>query len=190
MELTRKDFILKEVKLNPEGSINAKYVLTFSVGGKPTTASFSFENCNDICIPELSNSIKALAPKMARVFWISTLYAVVNSDNFKASKEQKKIMSDKYAEILNHIQPIKVKKGGVDGSEYALITGAITTPAGFKVGVSSQKILYSTDSYGFESELEEQVKKIEELVYKHIYEGSRAQHAIAFTDGEDDESED
>ena len=111
--------------------------------------------------PDLTKAVNRLRPVFRAVFGFKDSAFAVTGASFKGEAE---------AAGLN-------------------VMGRFATESGKEIGLSTHRMLFTEEVYGFEHELEEIRENIEVEAYEYIYEGKSSQGTLDFKDEEEPENE-
>ena len=179
---TEKAFALSKVKLK-DGRLDVHYEVTETVGNESYTNKYHVESAKDIH-PDLRECFDRLRPIMGRVFNITSFLSMVETDDFKANKNQKEVARNFADEMLKNIKVRGVSYSGQDDNVGVVLTGLFTVSNNQKTAINSPRLKFNTETFGFEEELEEIVADIENEVYEFLFKGKKAQLELFGADGE------
>ena len=109
---------------------------------------------------------------------------MVETSDFKATKKQSELSRDFADEMLKNIEVRGVSFSGQDDNVGVVLTGLFTVSNNQKTAISSPRLKFNTETFGFEEELEEIVADIENEVYAFLFKGKKAQLELFGADGE------
>jgi hypothetical protein len=89
-----------------------------------------------------------------------------------------------YHDLLRKVRITGIHLSGENENEGVIVTAALTTESKMVVAMSTHRLRFADDIYGFEEELHELVTKIAEESFKYIFQGKKAQ--LELFDKEDD----
>ncbi len=112
--------------------------------------------------PDLVNSLKPLDTYLARIHYLPEEHLDKISSNGFSTKAESGII---------------------------VIKGMLTVPTGRKVAINSDAIDITKEVYGFESELEEIITKIQDEAFKFFFQDKTAQQKIDFDDKDKESGE-
>ena len=121
---------------------------------------------------------------MGRIFNITSFLSMVETDDFKANKNQKEVARNFADEMLKNIEVRGVSYSGQDDNVGVVLTGLFTVSNNQKTAINSPRLKFNTETFGFEEELEEIVSDIENEVYEFLFKGKKAQLELFGADGE------
>ena len=109
---------------------------------------------------------------------------MVETDDFKANKNQKEVARNFADEMLKNIEVRGVSYSGQDDNVGVVLTGLFTVSNNQKTAINSPRLKFNTETFGFEEELEAIVADIENEVYAFLFKGKKAQLELFGADGE------
>lgn len=171
---SESSFSLSKVKLVKDGGLEVHYEATEVIGSEAYTNKYHVVNTKDIH-PDLNNLFKSLTPIMGRIFNVTSFLSMVETDDFKATKKQNEAARGFAEECLKNIEIRCISLSGQDDNLGVVITGIYTVANGLKTCINSPRIKLSTESFGFEEELENIISDIEQEVYEYLFKGKKAQ---------------
>lgn len=180
---SEKSFSLTKVKLLKEGGLDVHYEVVEVVGMSSYNNKYHVESAKDIH-PDLARCFTQLVPIMGRIFNITSFLSMIETPDFKATKEQKNIARDFAEEALQNIEIRGVSLSGKDDNVGVVITGLFTVANGYKTAINSPRIKFNADSFGFEEELENIISEIEQETYLFLFKGKKAQLELFDPNGE------
>lgn len=175
-------FVLSKVKLLKDGGIDVHYEVTEVIATESYTNQYHVTSAKDIH-PDLQSLFDDLAPIMGRVFNITSFLSMVETPEFKATKNQKETAEEFADECLKNIEVRGVSLSGKGDNIGVVLTGLFTTANGQKTAINSPRMKYNTEYFGFEEELERIVNEIEDEVYAFLFKGKKAQLELFDGDG-------
>ena len=98
---------------------------------------------------------------------------MIETPNFKATKEQKNIARDFAEEALQNIEIRGISLSGKDDNVGVVISGLFTVANNYKTAINSPRIKFNSDSFGFEEELENIISEIEQETYLFLFKGKK-----------------
>lgn len=179
---SEKSFALSKVKTLKDGGLDVHYEVTETIGNESYTNKYHVESAKDIH-PDLRECFDRLRPIMGRIFNITSFLSMVETDDFKANKNQKEVARNFADEMLKNIEVRGVSYSGQDNVGVVL-TGLFTVSNNQKTAINSPRLKFNTETFGFEEELEEIVSDIENEVYEFLFKGKKAQLELFGADGE------
>jgi len=169
-------FILRKVKLQPNGGLKCEY--------QTDDRNQSMENLErsstDVVHPDLKaafNKMKIAIIKSFKLDWAMTYLTenLLSSDAHKAAmKVITPILEEGQLAIDNLVTVTGFSISGEGPTEGVVITGTIECK-GKKQGVSSQRIVFNQQSWGFESEIEDDVLAATQEVKEYLFENKVGQ---------------
>ena len=171
---SKEKFSLANVKLLKGGGLDVHYERTEVIGNE-TYRNKCHVMCTKDIHPDLAKLFKSLVPIMGRVFNIVSFKTMMATPNFKATKSQKDIADSFASECLNNIEVRGVSLSGQDDNVGVVLTGLFTVANNQKTTISTPRMKFNVESFGFEEDLENIVNSIENEVYEFLFEGKKAQ---------------
>ena len=178
---SEKSFALSKVKTLKDGGLDVHYEVTETIGNESYTNKYHVESAKDIH-PDLRECFDRLRPIMGRIF--TSFLSMVETDDFKANKNQKDVARNFADEMLKNIEVRGVSYSGQDDNVGVVLTGLFTVSNNQKTAINSPRLKFNTETFGFEEELEEIVADIENEVYAFLFKGKKAQLELFGADGE------
>lgn len=180
---SEKSFALSKVKTLKNGGLDVHYEVTETIGNESYTNKYHVESAKDIH-PDLRECFDRLRPIMGRIFNITSFLSMVETDDFKANKNQKEVARNFADEMLKNIKVRGVSYSGQDDNVGVVLTGLFTVSNNQKTAINSPRLKFNTEMFGFEEELEAIVADIENEVYAFLFKGKKAQLELFGADGE------
>lgn len=180
---SEKAFALSKVKTLKDGGLDVHYEVTETIGNESYTNKYHVESAKDIH-PDLRECFDRLRPIMGRIFNITSFLSMVETDDFKANKNQKEVARNFADEMLKNIEVRGVSYSGQDDNVGVVLTGLFTVSNNQKTAINSPRLKFNTETFGFEEELEAIVADIENEVYAFLFKGKKAQLELFGADGE------
>ena len=180
---SEKSFALSKVKTLKDGGLDVHYEVTETIGNESYTNKYHVESAKDIH-PDLRECFDRLRPIMGRIFNIMSFLSMVETDDFKANKNQKEVARNFADEMLKNIEVRGVSYSGQDDNVGVVLTGLFTVSNNQKTAINSPRLKFNTETFGFEEELEAIVADIENEVYAFLFKGKKAQLELFGADGE------
>ena len=100
---SEKSFALSKVKTLKDGGLDVHYEVTETIGNESYTNKYHVESAKDIH-PDLRECFDRLRPIMGRIFNITSFLSMVETDDFKANKNQKEVARNFADEMLKNIE--------------------------------------------------------------------------------------
>lgn len=122
---SEEKFALSKVKLLKDGGLDVHYEVTEVVGNESYTNKYHVLSAKDIH-PDLRNLFNDLRPVRGRVFNITSFKTLMETPDFKATKNQKEIAENFAKECLNNIEVRGVSLSGQDDNVGVVLTGLFT----------------------------------------------------------------
>lgn len=180
---TENAFALSKIKMLKDGGLDVHYEVTETIGNESYTNKYHVESAKDIH-PDLRDCFDRLRPIMGRIFNITSFLSMVETSDFKATKEQSELSRDFADEMLKNIEVRGVFFSGKDDNVGVVLTGLFTVFNNQKTAINSPRLKFNTETFGFEEELEAIVADIENEVYAFLFKGKKAQLELFGADGE------
>ena len=180
---SEQQFALSKVKTLKDGGLDVHYEVTEVVGNESYTNKYHVESAKDIH-PDLRILFDRLRPIMGRIFNITSFLSMVETDEFKATKKQSETARNFADECLKNIEVRGVSLSGNDDNLGCVLTGLFTVSNNQKTAINSPRLKFSTETFGFEEELETIISDIENEVYAFLFKGKKAQLELFGADGE------
>lgn len=180
---SEKAFALSKVKTLKSGGLDVHYEVTETIGNESYTNKYHVKSAKDIH-PDLRGCFKRLRPIMGRIFNITSFLSLVETSDFKATKEQNELSRDFTDELLKNIEVRGVSFSGQDYNVGVVLTGLFAVSNDQKTAINSPRLVFNTKTFGFEKELEEIAADIETEVYAFLFKGKKAQLELFGADGE------
>lgn len=180
---SEKAFALSKVKTLKNGGLDVHYEVTETIGNESYTNKYHVKSAKDIH-PDLRGCFKRLRPIMGRIFNITSFLSLVETSDFKATKEQNELSRDYTDEMLKNIEVRGVSFSGQDDNVGVVLTGLFAVSNDQKTAINSPRLEFNAKTFGFEKELEEIAADIETEVYAFLFKGKKAQLELFGADGE------
>lgn len=180
---SEKSFALSKVKMLKDGGLDVHYEVTETIGNESYTNKYHVESAKDIH-PDLRECFDRLRPIMGRIFNITSFLSMVETNDFKANKNQKEVARNFADEMLKNIEVRGVSYSGQDDNVGVVLTGLFMVSNNQKTAINSPRLKFNTETFGFEEELEAIVADIENEVYAFLFKGKKAQLELFGADGE------
>jgi len=180
---SEKAFALSKVKTLKGGGLDVHYEVTETIGDESYTNKYHVESAKDIH-PDLRDCFNRLRPIMGRIFNITSFLSIVETPDFKATKEQNELSRDFADEMLKNIKVRGVSFSGQNDNVGVVLTGSFTVSNDQKTAINSPRLKFNTKVFGFEKELEEIAADIETEVYAFLFKNKKAQLELFGADGE------
>ena len=173
---SEKSFALSKVKTLKDGGLDVHYEVTETIGNESYTNKYHVESAKDIH-PDLRECFDRLRPIMGRIFNITSFLSMVETDDFKANKNQKEVARNFADEMLKNIEVRGVSYSGQDDNVGVVLTGLFTVSNNQKTAINSPRLKFNTETFGFEEDIENEV-------YAFLFKGKKAQLELFGADGE------
>lgn len=179
-------FALTKAKLDKDGGIEVHYNVSEVINEEHYSNEFHVKSAKQVH-PDLKEQFDALRACIARVIHFSVFRTLVASKEFKATKSQLELAQNHFQELLGKIEARGVSFSGSDDNIAVIITGLLEVGNGQKTAINTPRIKFNTETYGFESELEDIIDNIETEVYAFLFKGKKAQLELFGSNGEPQE---
>lgn len=168
-------FSISKLQLKKDGLVNVHYEISEVLGNESYSNKFQVQSGKD-CHPDLRNLFTALAPIAAQIFGLLEFQTVIESKEFKATKEQLRACENLVQNTIEErISVMGITAHGEGDKVRVILTALLKAENGQKVVVNSPQIRLSGQSWGFEDALAEILANIELEAYSYIFKGKRAQ---------------
>lgn len=165
----RVNFSLKKLKVNSDFDVEIEYLNEIPDDETTRKRVYSFEEKKMRPHDDMLELLKKMKRMLAFHLGLTKLEAMVNSKDFNATKEQKKILKKEMDEVLDKINITGIFLSG-EALEKVKITGSYDG-----IGTASKLFSLEGESQGFEEEAKTIVKALEQEAYEYIFELKRAQ---------------
>ena len=180
---SEKAFRLSKVKTLKDGGLDVHYEVTETIGSESYTNKYHIESAKDIH-PDLRNLFEQLRPIMGRIFNVTSFLTLMDTDEMKANQRQKAVATEFAREMLGNIEVRGISLSGSDDNVGVVLSGTFTVSNNQKTAINSPRLKFSTETFGFEEELENIIADIETEVYAFLFKGKKAQLELFGADGE------
>jgi len=171
----RKDFTLEKVKSVKGGGLEINYEVE-DVIGQEAYHDKDQKKSTKVPHPDLTGQLRLLVPMLARVYHFTFIREIVNTPEFKATKDQARLAERAVQGIIEKITVTGVSISGQDENKGIIITGTFNgDQLNVKMAINSHRIKFNSTVYGFEDGLEEIITKLTDEVYEYLFEGKQAQ---------------
>lgn len=170
-------FFLSKVKLISGGGLDVHFEVEEVCGAEVYRENYHLASSKGIH-PDLQKLFDSLKPIMARVYHLSFFRSLLETPEFKATKNQKEIAEKAFKEVLEKIKVTGFSMSGKDDNVGIVLTGTFTADSNQKMAINSHRMKFSDECYGFEEEMESIVGDIEREVYAFLFKNKRAQLEI------------
>lgn len=171
---SEKAFALSKVKVIPGGGLDVNFEVDETCGAEVYRESYHLSSSKEIH-PDLKKLFGKLKPIMARVYHLSFFRSLMDTPDYKATKKQKELAEEAFAEVMNKLDVTGVSLSGKDNNVGVVLTGTFTADSNQKMAINSHRMKFSDTRYGFEEEMEQIVGEIESEVYKFLFKGKKCQ---------------
>lgn len=176
-------FFLSKVKVISGGGLDVHFEVEEVCGAEVYRENYHLASSKGIH-PDLQKLFDNLKPIMARVYHLSFFRSLLETPEFKATKNQKEIAEKAFEEILSKINVTGFSMSGKDDNVGIVLTGTFTADSNQKMAINSHRMKFSDERYGFEEEMESIVGDIEREVYAFLFKNKRAQLELFDEHGE------
>lgn len=170
----RKNFKLSKAKLDKDGGITINYEVTESIDEQVYSKKFMVESSVDVH-PDLKKQFKDLRPIVARTYNFAMITTLLESKEFKGTKAQVEAGRKLYEQLLERITINGISLSGNDDNVGVVVSASYKVKNDQVTAINTPRIKFNTESFGFETELEEILEVIEEEVYLYLFERKKAQ---------------
>ena len=167
---SEKAFRLSKVKTLKDGGLDVHYEVTETIGSESYTNKYHIESAKDIH-PDLRNLFEQLRPIMGRIFNVTSFLTLMDTDEMKANQRQKAVATEFAREMLDNIEVRGISLSGSDDNVGVVLSGTFTVSNNQKTAINSPRLKFSTETFGFEEELENIIADIETEVYAFLFKG-------------------
>ena len=171
--LKESQFDLQKVKLDKDEVLVDFIKVDSNEDGGKTKTPVSMKPPYQVH-PDLASALSSMKETVLKDFGYNKL--------LDASKGDDKVL-EAWNELICNTTVTGVALGGSDQLRGAVITAKIKTDTGTR-GVSTKRIVFSSDKLGYEKKIEETIKTVTSEVYKYLFESKRAQLELFDTDAE------
>ena len=175
-------FALNKVKVIPGGGLDVTFEVEEECGAEIYRENYHLSSTKEIH-PDLKKLFDHLKPIMARVYHLSFFRSLMETPEFKATKNQRELAENAFAEVLEKLNVTGVSLSGKYENVGVLLTGTFTADSNQKIAINSHRMKFSDERYGFEEEMERIIGDIESEVYAFLFNGKKAQ--LELFSGED-----
>lgn len=176
-------FLLSKVKVIPGGGLDVHFVVEEVCGVEVYREDYHLSSTKDIH-PDLRKLFNSLKPIMARVYHLSFFRSLLETPDFKATKEQQELAENAFSEVLDKLDVTGFSLSGKDDNVGVVLTGTFTADSNQKMAINSHRIKYKEERYGFEEAMETIIGEIEREVYAFLFKNKRAQLELFDEHGE------
>lgn len=165
----KDNFSLKKVKVkkNFEG-VEVLYSVYSTVKEIGYEDNYSFESARPLH-NDFKKEFKKLQPVVARFFNATAFKTLVETKDFSASVPQKQ-MAQKLAELIQeNYDPRSFSLHGKGDKLKVIISSQYKSDNGSETNVNTANLSFAKETYGFESELEEVMQRLEHECYDLIF---------------------
>ena len=171
--MDRKNFKLIQVKLSKDGGANATFFRPASIGYDKVDIESDVEIHEDFRV-----KVKSLSEFVMSIARYNDIKVVVQSDLFKASDSQKRILDKTLLELQHNIEVTGLKMTGEEANRKVTITYNLKQDNEQVKGSSTHPIFVERNDLGYESEVGEIADDIEQEVFEYLFEDKKAQETL------------
>lgn len=179
---TKENFSLNKIKLTKNGGVEFDYEVVDVVGVSAYVRKIHESSASDVH-PDLRNLFKKLKPIMGRIFGFTAFLTLVESREFKATKNQMAMSEELADKCKERIEPRSISLSGEEDDLCVVLTGQLYVTDNMQTAVNSPRLHLNTETFGFEEELEDIVGSIEDEAYAFLFENKRSQGELFNPDG-------
>lgn len=172
-----KAFALSKVKTISDGGLDVHFEVEEVCGAEIYRENYHVCSTKEIH-PDLQKLFDKLKPIMARVYHLSFFRSLLETPDFKATKEQCELAESAFSEVLKKLNVTGISLSGKDDNVGVVLTGTFTADSNQKMAINSHRMKFKDSRYGFEEEMEEIIGEIESEVYAFLFKNKKAQLEI------------
>ena len=170
-------FTLNKVKVIPGGGLDVTFEVEETCGAEIYRENYHLSSTKEIH-PDLKKLFDQLKPIMARVYHLSFFRSLMDTPEFKATKNQRELAENAFTEVLANLNVTGVSLSGKDENVGVVLTGTFTADSNQEMAINSHRMKFKDERYGFEEEMERIIGEIEIEVYLFLFKGKKAQLEI------------
>lgn len=178
-----KAFYLSKVKTISEGGLDVHFEVEEACGAEVYRENYHVSSTKEIH-PDLKRKLDELKPVVARVYHLSFFRSLMDTPEFKATKNQKELANNAFDEIIKKIDVTGISLSGKDDNQGVIITSTFKADSNQKMAIITHRIRFKDTSYGFEEDVEDIVDDLEREVYAFLFKNKKAQLELFNDDGE------
>ena len=167
-------FALNKVKVILGGGLDVTFEVEETFGAEIYRENYHLSSTKEIH-PDLKKLFDQLKPIMARVYHLSFFRSLMETPEFKATKNQRELAENAFTEVLAKLNVTGVSLSGKDENVGVVLTGTFTADSNQKMAINSHRMKFKDERYGFEEEMERIIGEIETEVYAFLFKGKKAQ---------------
>ena len=183
-----KAFALSKVKTISDGGLDVHFEVEEVCGAEIYRENYHVCSTKEIH-PDLQKLFDKLKPIMARVYHLSFFRSLLETPDFKATKEQCELAESAFSEVLKKLNVTGISLSGKDDNVGVVLTGTFTADSNQKMAINSHRMKFKDSRYGFEEEMEEIIGEIESEVYQFLFKGKKCQMELFENENFDEETE-
>lgn len=180
MEIPKfEHFTLVAASLLRDEGVSIRYILELAEEGEVNNIY-----SNDDCTMEPSEAMKEafneLKPTLARVYKFDSFRTIVQSKEFKASKDQSQILEKHYQDLMRKItvKTVTLKNWDTEDNKLVSISGVFEDDYKHELPIKTKDILLSQTKLGTEADIQHACEEIRKEAYKYRFEGKKAQPGL------------
>ena len=176
-------FALNKVKVIPGGGLDVTFEVEETCGAEIYRENYHLSSTKEIH-PDLKKLFDRLKQIMARVYHLSFFRSLMETPEFKATKNQRELAENAFTEVLERLNVTGVSLSGKDENVGVVLTGTFTADSNQKIAINSHRMKFSDIRYGFEEEMESIIGDIKSEVYAFLFKNKKAQLTLFDEHGE------
>lgn len=165
---------MAKLKLLKGGGVDATVKISINTDGSFVEVEHNEKN-PIVPAPELEDRIRELKHKLLQSCGYLGTMTIVNSKDFKATKAQKTAAAKHVDILMSKTTVTGVHCSGQDQNEGVIISGRIQAENGSNIAMNSPRMRYTSNVFGWEGDLENEVLTIQDELFQYLYEGKKAQ---------------
>jgi hypothetical protein len=181
LEVAKESFDLQKIKLLKGGGVHSVSKLTVKTDGSFHEIDRD-EKTPIVPHPELVDPIRNLKEKLLISCNYLGIKTIIDSEEFKASKEQKAAAQKHFDIIKDKTTVTGIHVSGKDKNRGVIISGVIKAENASNIAINSPRLRFESEVYGFEQELHMECDLIEDETYEYLFNGKKQQMDINFDD--------
>jgi len=180
---TENQFSLSKVKMLKDIGLEVHFEVNEVINEQSYTNEHHYKSAKEVH-PDLKALFVRLVPIMGRIYNITSFLSMIDVKDFKATEKQKQYSQEFAKEALKAIEVRGVSFSGQDDNVGVVLSGVFTVSNNQKTALNSPRLKFSSETFGFEEELEEIVGDIEREVYAFLFKGKKADLELFGADNE------
>lgn len=181
-------FLLSKVKVISGGGLDVHFETEEVCGAEVYRETYHLSSSKEIH-PDLKKLFDQLKPIMARVYHLSFFRSLMETPDFKATKNQQELAEEAFKEVMVKLNVTGISLSGKDDNVGVVLTGTFTADSNQKMAINSHRMRFSDERYGFEEEMERIIGEIESEVYQFLFKGKKCQMELFENEDFDEETE-